>query len=186
MPDTPEIVLTPIDGYKTLNYALLHSQGLGHVFDTMRYERAYLVRKTDLARLVEVSKGDGLAHVAGRYSLLLAKYDWKGPTKAGWTDARLQNGMEFQRIDDMMRLMELGLESPDFTIKHKPKFRADVQITGTVAYVLTTMMLNKAFPCDEADSHYLYQGFYNPGGEVTVKLTNFLPSDKTVWHFPPK
>lgn len=186
MPDTPEIVYSPIDGYKTLNYALLHSTGLSHVFDTLRYERAYLTRKTDLARLVEVAKGDGLAHVAGRYTLLLAKFDWKGPTKASWTDARLMSGMEFQRIDDMMRLMELGLESPDFAPKDKPKFRADVEITGTVEHVLTTMFLNKAFPCDEGDSHRLYQGFYNPGGEVTVKLTKFVPTDKTGWHIPPK
>lgn len=185
-PETPTPVFTPVEPYRTHNFALLHARGLAHVFDTMRYERAFLVRQTDLRRLVELAQGDGLAHVNARLTLLLGKCDYKGPTKASWTTDRLLSTMELQLADDAGKVYEWAGQVCDFALKVPLKFRSDVAITGPLSHVLIVMFMNQAMPCDEGDSHQIERAFYGGNPEISVRLTKFVPSEGEQWRIPAK
>jgi len=113
----PTIAYHPVESYKFYNYALLHTRGLDFLFDTLRYDNAFLPRRADVDRIIAVSN-DYLKHHMDRFTLLLAKYDFKGATKPNWTPARLLTTQEFEYIKDPMQLFALSGDSGI-----EPKFR---------------------------------------------------------------
>jgi hypothetical protein len=176
----------PTDGRRYYNYVLLHTLGLGHVFDTMRYDDGFLVRRTDLDNLLAAA-ADYLPWSQRRLSLLLCRPDWKGPTKANWTEGRLLSTQEYERIEDWPKLFSL---CPDATINlsfspKKPlKFIASGEITGTLAQVLEVMFFNQAAPDDEHSTHKMYDALYRPEDTITVNLRSFVSEERT-WDVSP-
>jgi hypothetical protein len=163
-----------------LNYALLHARGIDHLFDTMRYEPAFLVRRSDLDRIIATAN-DKLDFATARFSLLVCKPDDKGIKKASWWPQRLMSHQEYEYIEDHGKLFMLlgdGIHAdPDFHAKKPLKWKGVTEITGTLAQVLTAIFDNNAFPAEEGQSFVIEQAFNRPDEKITVKIAAFFPTD---------
>ena len=179
LPTDQKIEHQVVDAYKHFNYAILHSRGLAHVFDTMRYDSAFFTRTEDLIKIIhDLKSGESPFN---RYSLLLAKYDYKGITQAAWhwTHTRLLSNQEFEVITDPSTLYELNSEFVELKPSKPLAVRTTVEFTGDVPQILQVMFDNKAFPADEASAHRIEQEF---GGwcktPFTVTLANYQETKK--------
>jgi len=187
LPDNNRPTFSPVDGYRYYNYAMLHSRGYTQVFDTMRYDRAFLARRTDLVAMQEAAK-----NYVGKCALtpkatLLCRYDWKGKTRPNWTHDKLASNMELEIIDDPMALLDLNADVTAPRPTKTLKIRADLQVTGQLPWVLEVMYENQAMPSQEVDANRIEQAFYREYGdqEITVSLTNFRAVEAD-WILPPK
>lgn len=183
--DRPEVEYVPLNGgYRNFNHAILHGTGLTHVFDFMRYERAFMVRDTDLAFLLEAAR-EYADWATRRYAFLMCKYDFTGKTKPGWNMNRLLSSQELELITDPAQIIQLGAEHVLLRPAHPLKLQHIVTVKDKpVGWVLGYMFLNHAVPCDEGDSNVLERQFFD--AERTppnVRLTNFCAS-KTLWREP--
>lgn len=188
MNSTPELNRRPVsgEGYRFYNYALFHTTSWVHILDFMRYERAFLARKSDLKQLIEVIETRNTQ--MGATAILLAKYDWKGKTKPNWTPIRLLANQELELVTDPMKLLSLGADFMEFQTPTL-KWEAECEVTGPVDWVLQTMYDNRAVPSTERDATELENGIYHSEDGmkvVTVKLFSFMANDKDQWRFPPK
>jgi len=168
------------DGYSHYNYAVLHSRGLNHVFDMMRYDSAFFARRSDLTNILEKLKkyGDVLT---SRFSILLCKYDWHGVTKPNWTPARLCGDQEYEFVSDISALYELNSELTILRPTKKLKIRSELEYTGTVSQILQVMFDNHAFPENEGVAHQIEREFYVEDQKpITVTLANYQVAE-TAW-----
>lgn len=168
-------------GMKYYNFALLHSRGLSHVFDTMRYDSAFFARKSDVTHILEAVKkyGEAMTH---RFSILLAKYDWRGATQPNWTPQRLLSDQEFQEIS----ISETYDQNADFHEPRPPKplkVMTELEITGTLPYILQVMYDNRAYPAHEPCAHAIERAFYSEEQTLTVTLANYQAA-QNYWRLP--
>jgi hypothetical protein len=141
------------DGYKYYNYAILHSRGIRHIFDMMRYDCAFFARCSDIDNLTENTSGNK------RVSILLAKYDWHGITKPHWTSERLCSDQEYELIKDPMALYELNSNMTSLRPFKELKIRTDVEVTAKLPEILQLMFANNAFPSDEVSARRIESEF---------------------------
>lgn len=171
-------------GYKFYNYAILHSLGVAHVFNVMRYNRAFFARASDVQLFHEIAKSP-LDHL-GRLAILLCKYDWRGKTKPNWSHQHLLSDQELQEITDPMELFTLNAEFSEWQARPTLKFEGKCQITGTPEWILDVMHQNRAVPFEESDARILEDGFTCVGESpktIRVMLVNFMPVQGK-WAFP--
>jgi hypothetical protein len=174
----------PVEGYHYYNYALLHTVGYTHVLDTMRYERAFFARATDVQRMLGAVE-DIAEWATRRVAILLSKYDFRGKTKANWTPQRLLSTQELEIITDPYQLLQLNADDTSLRPPKKLKVQHVLPVEGTVEWILRVMFLNKAMPASENDAHTLERAFMDRQRTPTIELTNFCVS-KTVWTLPPR
>jgi hypothetical protein len=176
-----------VDPYRYFNYAILHGVGLAEVFNFMRYNVAFLARKSDYEMLLEASEGENYAEwMLRRFSILLCRYDWAGKNKAHWEHRMLLSRQELEEITDPAALYELNadqtsLRTPTPTLK----WEHSLEVKGTLKYVLQVMYDNKALPSQETDANQIEQAFYPYSKQepIAVTLRNFL-GVKTEWKLP--
>jgi len=183
--DTHKLVHEPIggDSYRYFNFAILHSSGLNMVLDSMRYDQAFFCRKSDVEHIVETLEGGKPRFAIMPFSLLLGRFDWRGKTKPNWTPQRLLSGMEYEYIDDPMKLFDLRSEVESWHIKPPAKLKSIVDVTGNPTYILRTMHMNRAFPENEVDAHKIERGFHAPNEAITVRLQTYTNKERE-WGFP--
>lgn len=171
------------DGYKYFNYAILHSRrGLNNFFDTMRYDTAFFARKSDVEHIIAMSKNYGDVNLSP-FSILLAKYDWRGPTKPTWTPARLLKDQEFQEVD-LAGLYELNANFMAPRPTKQLRIKSEIEITGDLSYVLMAMYDNHGVPADEKSSHIIERSFYSDEPQpMTVNLLNYQ-LEENYWKLP--
>lgn len=168
------------DGYSHYNYAILHSRGLMHVLDTMRYDSAFFARRSDLANILEKLKNYGQV-LTSRFSILLCKYDWHGVTKPSWTPARLCADQEYEYGSVADRLYELNSDMTILRPTKKLKVRSELEYTGTVSQILQVMFDNHAFPESEIVANQIEREFYSEDQKpITVTLVNYQAAE-TAW-----
>lgn len=165
------------------NYALLHGTGFAHMLDVMRYQRAFLARKSDLELLLEATK-DYSEWINRRYAILLCKYDFRGKTKPSWVPQQLSADQELEEVTDPMTLMQLGVDPPSFRPPKPLKVQHILALEGPIDWLLQVMFLNKAVPHNEADAHAMERAFYE-ADTLKVELTNYC-NVKTLWTIPSK
>ena len=174
------------DGYGFFNYAVLHSTGLDHVFNFMRYNRAFLVRRADFERMLEAIPEYVPKWAIRKWSVLICRYDWKGKTKANWEEGMLLSDQELEQVTDPMTLVELSSDMIELRSPKKLKWHHVLEITGPLQWVLQVMYENHATPHEEADAHKIERAFHAPDEEFTVKLANYLSAVGHKWVMPPK
>lgn len=182
--DTHKLTHDPIasDSYRYYNFAILRSSGMNMVLDTMRYDQAFFCRKSDVENIIESL--DGKPRFAIKpFNILLGRFDWRGKTKPNWTPERLMTGMEFEYIDDPLKLYELKSEIDLWQIKPLVKFKSVIEVTGTPAYILRTMHLNRAYIENENDARKVERGFHQAEKALVVKLQTFFDQERE-WIFP--
>ncbi len=170
------------ESYRFYNFATLRSNGLSLVLDMMRYDSAFFCRKSDVDKIIECLDAK-LRFALQNFSILLARFDWKGKTKPSWTPQRLMSGQEYEFITDPMALYDLGSEVTEWHIKPPAKLRSVIEVTGTPAYLLRTMHLNHAFPESEGDANLIQNGFYKPEEALTASLKTYMANERE-WVFP--
>jgi hypothetical protein len=170
----PQIEWIQTGPWRFYNFAILHSK-LPHILDTLRYEPAFIVRKSDLANLIDSANAE-LDFLSRRFSLLICKADDHGIKKASWWPQRLLSSQEFEYIEDHAKLYglmsehQLNKAAPDFHANPTLKWRGIVEITGTLKEVLTAMFENRAYPATEGDSHIIERAFNHPNEPMKVKI----------------
>jgi hypothetical protein len=165
------------DPYRYFNFALLHTRGLDHVFDMMRYDSAFLARYADFDRLLKAADNYG-DYVLQPFSILLCKYDFRGKTKANWTPARLLSDQKYEEVPDPLVLMQLNSDVYDYQ-PHKPlKYRSELVLKGTLAMILKVMYDNKAIPANEKDANAMERTLYMPAEEIEVTLANYQDEER--------
>lgn len=174
-----------VEGYTHFNFALLHGTGITHIFNFMRYNVAYMARRSDFDLLLQVAKGDYSEWLTRRYAVLLCRYDWTGKTKAHWERGMLLSDQELEEIGDVAQLYELNSDVTVLRASSKLKWKHIVKVQGSLPWVLQVMYENKAVPSQEVDANRLEHAFYSPNEEVEVSLSNYL-AVKTLWTLPPK
>lgn len=170
-------------GYGYYNYAVLHCTGIHHVLDTIRYERAFFARRSDVDMLIEAASSYS-DWVTRRLAILLGKYDHLGKTKASWTPQRLLQNQELELVTDPSQLLQLNADELTLRPPKKLKIRHILPVEGPLTWILEVMHRNKAMPSEEGDSHILERAFYEPEKPVAMNLTNYCVS-KTHWNLPP-
>ncbi len=139
-----------IEPYRKYNFAIFKTVGLAHVFDTLRYDRAFIVRPADVATLMKLTPD---ATLNEPIELLVCKYDWRDKMHPP-----LQN----------------------FHSTSPLKIRSDVQITGTIPQIMAIMYNNMAMPCEEPDANALEAAFMGPDRDqqsLTLRLTTFMAAE---------
>jgi len=150
-----------VEGYTHYNFAILHGSGIAHLFNFMRYNVAFLARRSDLELLLEATR-DYAAWITRRYAVLLCRYDWTGKTKAHWERGMLLSDQELEECSDVPTLYELGSDVTVLRTQKKLKWRHVVTVKGPLTWVLQVMYDNKAKPHEEADANRLERAFYTP------------------------
>jgi len=164
------------DGYKYYNYAIIHSRGLNHVFDMMRYDSAFFARRADLDNILEKVKTGKVT--LNRFAILLAKYDWHGITKPNWTPARLCGDQEYEQIHDPAALYELNSEMTSLRPTKTLKIGTNLELTAPLEDILKVMFDNHAFPADEGSAHKIEREFYVEDHQpITVTLGNYQQTE---------
>lgn len=172
----------PIQGYKRFVFAYMSTNGLGHFLDTLRYDRAFLVRPMDLDHLIAVAKNPMDYFRPAR--LLLGKYSFG---RADWTYERLMSWQSLDEIADpkLMYSKLAPFEASKLLSQQKFKFRTTCEFTGNLEYILRTMFVNRAFPGNEGDAHIMERALQNNDGEeITVSLCNFESTPEPSWRMP--
>lgn len=185
MNDLNQPVFQKIDGYSYYNFAILHTKGYEHVFDMLRYDRAFLARKSDVEDMKEAAKNYCGKHALRPKSILICRYDWKGKTKPNFTPARLLSNQEYEFVDDPVTLHELNADFVAARPVVPLKVQSELEVTGQLPFVLDIMYLNKAVPLTESDAHKIEKSFYAVPGQqkITVKLVTFVEREKD-WKMP--
>lgn len=160
--------------YTKINFAILHSRGLGHVFDTLRYDSAFFAKKEEVEKVVEASRNyinGGFA--SQEFTMVLGKYDWPRALKHSWTPARLLRCQRYEFPDVQPEHRKVG----------KLKYKSVATVTGQLPDILKVMFKNNALPASERESGVLDTALWTPGEDITVKLVNYLLTDKHQWDF---
>jgi hypothetical protein len=174
-----------VDGYRYYNFALFHTKGYGHVFDMLRYDRAFLCRKADVDDMKEAATDYTRRGANKPRSILICRYDWRGKTRPSFTSARLLKNQEYEMIDDVSALYELNSDFLEPRPSKPLKIQAELEVTGQLPWVLDVMYLNRAVPSTETDARRMEGAFSKVFGEqeITVKLVNFN-SVESDWTMP--
>lgn len=165
------------DSYRYYNYAKLHTNTLNHVFDTMRYDRAFFVRWKDVEKVISQNPID----IFDRYIFLLAKYDWKGATRPGWTPGRLLSSQEYEFVHDPSELYLLNADFNEFHARPTLKISTICEVEGNLSQICKTMFANRAMPSTEVDARALENCLHEPDRKITLKLLNFQ-AKKLPWN----
>lgn len=175
----------PVEGYSYYNYALFHTRGYGHVFDMLRYDRAFLCRKSDVNDMKEAATDYVRNGVNKPCAILICRYDWRGKTRPNFTKARLLADQEYELVSDVAALYELNSDIMESRPQRKLKIQSELEVTGQLPWVLDVMYLNRAMPSTENDASRIERAFSKQHGdqEITVKLLNFN-SSQTDWKMP--
>lgn len=187
MIDFQKLTSAQINPYKYYNFAILHTRGLDHVLDIMRYDVAFFARKSDVENILAAAKKGETETFQRRFSILLCKYDWKGITKPNWTHERLVKGQELEEITDPLVLIDLGADCTSLRPTKGLSLRVELETTGNLPYLLETMHLNHGVPATEraaGEIERLLWG-YKEENVITTQLVNYqsgkTPSD---WKLP--
>lgn len=163
--------------YRYFNFAVLHTRGLNHVFDTMRYDSAFLARYADLDRLLKAAdKYDD--YILQPFAILLCKYDFRGKTKANWTPARLLSDQKYEEAADPLLLLQLNSDLHDYRPVRVLKIRSELKLKATLATILKVMYDNRAVPASETDANTMERALYLPNDEIEVTLANYQDEEK--------
>lgn len=175
----------PVSPYKHLRCAYLTTNSMTHVFDTMRYERAFLVRVSDVEKLLDFA-AKPQPRLGTSCRLMLCRYNFA--QRHDWSHGRLMSGQQLTELSKSM-LVEDWVTNGNYTLPESPKkalkIRADAELTGDFSFILQMMLLNRAVPCSETDAHAIERLFFTGemGEEISVSLTNFL-SKESEWKLP--
>ena len=150
------------------HFAFLISHGVGQVFDTMRYEAAFPVRKEDAEALKQAAQGLKNFHQPLRI-LLCKNGEGRGPC---WTHARLLSDQRFELITNVTDLYEANSPITE-TRPRGLRWKIEQLVTGTAAEIIDIMVRNRAFPENEGDAHRLEQAPFTPGETLRIKLKKF-------------
>lgn len=174
-----------VDGYRYYNFALFHTKGYGHVFDMLRYDRAFLCRKGDVEDMKEATTDYVRKGANKPRSILICRYDWRGKTRPNFTPARLLSNQEYEMIGDIDSLYELNSDVVELRPSKPLKIQAELEVTGQLPWVLDMMYLNRALPSTETDARRIEGAFSHDFGdqEITVKLINFNLTESD-WRMP--
>lgn len=181
-PDVPEARWSPSGPWPCYNYAFLHAKGVNHLFDTMRYDNAFLARPADLA-LLESLAGEGMEFAVAPLAVLLCRPAESG--KPGWTHQRLLRNQRFEEVLDSRRLThELSNVGPAGYFKAKPvlRWRGVVEVTSVLRGVLRIMFTNRAVPADEGSARRIEDAYYRIAEPVTVSLATYRAA-RAPWDF---
>lgn len=185
--DEPRLQYSNSD-YTHLNYAVLHGSGIAHAFNFMRYNHAFLARRSDFEHLRESALDYG-NWITRRYAILLCRYDWKGPTRANWQHGMLLSDQELHEVSNPSELYELNADQTVLRPPKKLKVQHVCTISGPIDYLLEIMYVNQACPYEEVDARVLEQAMWTqmnePNRYITVNLANYR-AIKTMWTMPPK
>ena len=177
-----------VEPYRYFNFALLHTTGVGEIFNFMRYNCAFLARQHDFQMLLEASDAEHYSDwMTRQLAILLCRYDWAGKTKAHWEYGMLLSRQRFEEVTDVSTLYELSADHTELRAPSKPtlKFEHILTTEGTLQYVLEVMYRNRAFPHSEKDARVIEQAFYPHSKEepVKVELRNYLGVEAE-WQLP--
>jgi hypothetical protein len=155
-----------------------------HVFDTMRYERAFLLRPSDVEKLLNFATSPQ-PRLNTNSKLMLCRYSFT--QKHDWTHGRLMAGQQLEELSQS-KLVDDWVITGNYSLpesKKLLKIRADAEFTGNFPFILEMMLLNRAVPCSETDAHAIERLFFTGevGEEISVSLTNFL-SQEAEWKLP--
>jgi len=151
------------------HYAELRGRGIAQLFDTLRYENAFLCRQADAGRLIHLMGDSDLRAIVEPITILICKY---GERRPNWTINRLLSDQYLKELD-IHELYEFGAEFTATRPTSRLKFCNEVEITGTIDTIITTMLNNRAMPASEGDAHRIEQAPYQPEQPITVRLRNF-------------
>ena len=143
----------------------------------MRYDHAFFARQNDVSKIITL----GNNVIFERFSILLAKYDFRGPTKANWTEARLLSDQEYERIESTEKLYALGADFYQLRPNGLLKVCTEIEITAPVNDVVLAMYQNQGLPADEGSAHIIEQEFYVPAADrkpITVKLKRYTVKEE--------
>lgn len=169
---------TPVDGYSRFHYAVLECRGITHLFDTLRYERAFLVRKMDVDQIVDLVH-DELNAITAPLQVVIAAYGWD--RKPQWRYDRLLSTMRLSELT-ISEVVALECDFTAFEAKPKLKLRSDINVIGPVRDILKVMYQNHAMPCREEDAHRIEQMPFCDDKSDCVRLTSFVPNERE-WKF---
>lgn len=175
-----QLIHHKLDGFSYYNYALLHTRGYNHVFDMMRYDRAFLTRKSDLDDMLSASENYLVNGALKIRAILLCRYDWRGKTRPNWTHPRLLSNMEYEQIDDPTALYSLNSDFIELKPSRALNIKSEMNISAPLSDVLKVMYKNRAMPSEERDAHLIERAFSKDVTDqnITVTLTNFNSQEK--------
>ena len=164
----PPVETRPATAWTKYHYAMLTCRGVSSLFDTLRYENAFLCRKKDVAAIKQALSGLEVANTP--VQVLICKYD-EG-RHGSWTLGRLMSDM---RLEELPVAAVFALDSDFTSVKPTSRLKHcnEVQVTTTADKVLDMLFLNHAMPADEASAHIIEQVPYAPEKEITVRLRTF-------------
>lgn len=165
------------DSYKRLDFAVINTNGLYHVLDTLRYERAFFLRQADIDLFKKAMGGNlgEFASLSSPKSIVLGRYSW--PSNK-WTEGRLLCGQFIKEVKDVNELYKLTDKAISKDIKPSLRWRVDVEVRGDLPDIFDLLLKERAMPCGEKDSHILEQAFYAASqSNITVTLTNFCATN---------
>lgn len=168
--------------WKYFNYAVLNTRGLAHVFDMMRYDRAFFARRLDVDTILSILS-DETAHALKPFSILLCRYDFKGRTMANWTHGRLCGDQKYDPVSELTDLFTLGADHTEMRPGSPLKIQSEYTVEGTLAYVLEVMWNNRAMPSTEKDAHLIEHAFHEPDQPMTVTLWTVMSQERQ-WLLP--
>lgn len=174
-----DIEWLPTTPWRYYNYAILHNKGVTQLFDTMRYDNAFLVREDDLNTLIDLAKDDGhYRHITSHVSILLCRHADKGVKNPGWNPQRLLLTQKYEYVNDAQKLMDIApnvITSLGFQPKPTNKMIGIFTVKGDLPYVLRVMFHNKCMPASEGMAREIEQAFYKPDDEFEARLVRFAP-----------
>lgn len=174
-----------VEGYKYVNFAVLHCKSMASFMDLCRYENAFLARESDFQRISAIRTAEDFYEPQ---HILLGKYSSRGITKPEWTFERMTSGQELELITSPLTLVDLGSDTTDWILKPVPKFKVQAKITGSLPWILKIMYWNRALPATENDANELESAIRgHREGHITVTLKNFVAKEVTFpWRIPEK
>lgn len=167
--------------YSHYNYVQLDCRGIGHLFDTMRYEHAFFARKKDIEEIITAFNATPLSLISRSFSIILCKYTWSSGKKiTNWWPQRLLSTMKYNYIDDI-EVWNVSKDSQEdqsnFHLAQanpKLKWENTQQFIETFPNLLKSMYHNNACPASEGEARQLEQAIYkNPTDTYIVTLRNF-------------
>lgn len=164
----PQVETRPTDPWTKYHYAILTTHGVHMLFDTLRYEHAFICRSADMEAIRHVMKG--LEHTFITLKVLICKYS-EG-RHGNWTLGRLLSTMTLDEID-IAEVIRLDSEFSSPKPVSRLKYLNEVTVTAKIADVLDMMLKNHAMPASEGDAHIIERVPYNPDEPITVRLKNY-------------
>lgn len=169
-----KLEFSPVSSYSRYHYAVLKCRGISELFDLLRYDRAFLVRQSDMERIADLFN-DELKSMMTPLEIVIASYGWSA--KPQWTYNRLLSNMSITELK-INEIMRLECDFSAFEANPKLKLRSDINITGSSRDVLRVMYQNQAMPCREEDARRIEHMPFSESETDCVRLTRFVPNER--------